>query len=445
MVFDDETQDWVPRLAASLEPNADFSEWTMGLRPGVRFGNGHPLDANAVKASIDRFRDPANRAVFAAFVAGIADIRIVSPTELVFELTEPWPSFPALLADAPGMIADASVVDEKGGYATFGNDPTGAGAGPFELQRWAPGEEMLFTAKDDYYGGEVCVDRLRFVPMSDYNTMKDAFENGEIDAGSHSSPIMTAELRDAGVQNFTSVQNMQGALLINHKPGAPTADVRVRRAVAAALDVDVLNDRVREGKGVATSAMIAEPSRYYQGLDGPAHDPDLARRLVQEVKAEGSWDGSIELLCTTGNEENSITIAGMLEAVGFDVRTENVLVNDMLARVFGTGNFQLNCWGLAAADTDIYRAMLQNFASTSPGNVGGYENPEMDAAIAQLKAAATEAETKAALARLQQIFTDTIPMIFTNGGEIISFWADDVEGFAFSQRLVALFDRVSVG
>ncbi len=135
----------------------------------------------------------------------------------------------------------------------------------------------------------------------------------------------------------------------------------------------------------------------------------------------------------------------MLEAVGMKVKTESLLVTDMLSRVFGTGNFQLNCWGLAAADTDIYRAMLQNFQSNSSGNTGGYENPDMDAAIADLKAAETTEETEAALADLQDVFTATIPMIFTNGGEIISFWADDVEGFTFSQRLVAFFDTVSIG
>ena len=210
MVFDNDTETYVPRLAESVTPNATASEWTVKLRPGVKFGNGNPLTGAVVKASVDRFRDPANRSSYAAFVATIKDIVVKSDLEVVFVLTEPWPGFQYLLADGPGMIADTSVATAKG-YANFGTDPTGAGAGPFEFDHWAPGEEMVFKAKTDYWGGEVCLDQLRFVPMSDPKTMEGAFNNGEVDAGITTDAILASKMRDGGTENFSSLHNAAGA------------------------------------------------------------------------------------------------------------------------------------------------------------------------------------------------------------------------------------------
>src|SRR5690606_2516169 len=84
--YDAESATFQPWVAESLEPNEDATEWTLKLRPNVRFGSGNPLTTDAVKASIARHGDPANRAVSAADVQQIEEMRIIDDLTMVFVL-----------------------------------------------------------------------------------------------------------------------------------------------------------------------------------------------------------------------------------------------------------------------------------------------------------------------------------------------------------------------
>src|SRR5204863_1323670 len=136
------------------------SVWTLKLRSGIHFGNGDPLNAQAVKSSIERFRDPAVRSARAAVVTtNIAEIQTPDDLTVVFKLLAPWGTFPWLLAGEGGMVVNTRVVTQLG--ADFAKLPKGAGVGPYEPVKYVPGEEILLQAKKDYWAGPVCIDTLR--------------------------------------------------------------------------------------------------------------------------------------------------------------------------------------------------------------------------------------------------------------------------------------------
>src|SRR5262249_29999030 len=163
MRVDTKTATFVPQVAESLQPNADGSVWTLKLRSGVKFGNGDPLNAQAVIDSISRFK--GTKVAAANFLPLIASMQPADDLTVVFTLSAPWGDFPWFLASAGGMIVDAKVVAAKGAEA-FNKDPTGAGVGAYELVRYVPGEELVVKAKTDYYGGPVCVQTLKFVKIA---------------------------------------------------------------------------------------------------------------------------------------------------------------------------------------------------------------------------------------------------------------------------------------
>src|SRR5690606_23979230 len=138
--YDQDSGEFVPQVAESLEPNADFTEWTLTLRSGVTFGNGDPLTTDAVRTSVERHRDPANRSTASYRAATVRRMRIVDDLTMVFELDRPWATFPYLLAERPGMVVNPAVLAERGAEG-LNTDPTGAGVGPYEAARYAPGEE----------------------------------------------------------------------------------------------------------------------------------------------------------------------------------------------------------------------------------------------------------------------------------------------------------------
>ncbi|HEX7095192.1 MAG TPA: ABC transporter substrate-binding protein [Acidimicrobiales bacterium] len=442
MAYDSRTGAFQPRLADSLEPNEDFTTWTLRLREGVRFGNGDPLDAAAVVASINRHLedDALNRSL----AEMIALSSVVDDRTVTFELSQSWSGFPFALAGPIGMITNPRVVEERGD--DFQSNPQGAGVGPFELERYAEGEELVLRAKQDYWAGDVCVGTLRFRTISDARTAYDAFSNGEVDVAFVQDPLVVSQARDAGVNNFGFKYGMGRTIAINAgKRGTtpPTTDVRVRRAIALALDPEFINDRATQGGGNPTSAIFSEDMNSWSGVDGPENDPDAARELVETVKSEGKWDGTIRLICPQISEDAGIAIEALLTDVGFNVQRETVDTSTLVEKVIRNVDFDLACWQFNISDFEPWVSM-EAFRSDSSSNRGGYSNPEMDAAIDELRVAKDAETRKQILAKIQRLWNETVPSANFATNEDVILWQDRVDGLNFSSESLVFFDDAIV-
>ncbi|HEY8525064.1 MAG TPA: ABC transporter substrate-binding protein [Acidimicrobiales bacterium] len=448
MRYDTESGEYVPHLAESLEPNDDHSEWTLTLREGIAFADGTPLDAEAVRASIQRHTTPENVTSSRIDVGNIAEMTVVDPRTLRFTLTEPWAGFPFVLAERPGMITNPAAVEAAG--EDFSNaPPPEAGVGPFVLERYAPGEEVVMRARDDYWDGPVCIEELRFVTLAGAQATYEAFQNDELQVAFLREPITNARAHEDGAVGFSNVMNMGAMLLLNHGTGgreeAPTADVRVRQALAAAIDPEAISERVFEGTAQPTSTIIGPDSRLDPGADGLEVDPERAADLVEEAKDDLGWDGSVHFVCQDDpiNREQCIAIEAMLEAVGFEVEIEYLTVADTIRRVTIDQEFDLATWGVPASDETLWRA-LSTFGSDSPNNRSGYANPELDEALGRLKAAATVEEQEEILADIQEIWNETVPSVILGTREELIAVADTVHGLDYSHMTMVHFDDAYV-
>jgi peptide/nickel transport system substrate-binding protein len=439
-----ETGEVEPHVAESLEPNDDLSEWTLTLREGVEFGNGDPLTAEAVIASIQRLEGADVAA--ANFVALITNMEATDERTVVFTLDAPWGDFPYFLASAGGMIVNTAAVDEVGEDAFNLEPPPGAGVGPFELVRYAPDEEVVMQAKDNYWGGPVCVETVRFVTPGDDATRLEALDLGEIDVTVLIEPRIVAQARDdEGRPGYTGYGNgLQ--YMINAREGHPGEDERVRQAIAAAIDPETINERVNEGTAVATSSIVHPDSALHsEGLDESLYDPDQAEELVEEAKADG-WDGRIDLLGIDSptSEEISITIEAMLEAVGMEVTVDNVPTADLIQRVSVDQNFDVTGWSLNVLPEAPWSGIDRNLRSDSPTNRTGYANDDFDAALADLRQAGTVDERRDAIAALQEIWNETAPGVMYQQDEEFLTWSDRVHGVRLTREGVAMLDDVYV-
>jgi peptide/nickel transport system substrate-binding protein len=440
--------DYVPQLAESLTPNADSSQWTLKLRAGVKFGNGDPLDATAVKASVERHKDPANRSTKAGQAANIAAVRVVDERTVVFDLTGPWGRFPYLLAGQVGMITNPRLVAERG--KDLATNPAGAGAGPFEFERFAPGEEIRLKAKSDYWGGTVCVDTLRFVSLGTATQSYEGLKAGTVDATIITDAAVVARATADGFGGPRWLQNMGGQILINNgvrNTTPATKDVRVRQAVAFAIDPAVINQRAFDGKADATSAIFAKSSRYFQGLDGPPYDVNRSKALVQELKAAGSWDGSLRLVCANNRADESLAIKALLEAAGITVKMDNTLPQaQQIAKVITDADYDLACWGNNMYDDgDPWAVLDSQLRSNVASNYRGYANAQWDAAVTELKKARTLDETKVVLKQLQQIWNESIPSMNYRSVENFAPLNPKLHGVMASQEGVVLFGAAFLG
>jgi peptide/nickel transport system substrate-binding protein len=449
MRWDPEQEEYVPQVAESLEHDDAFETWTVHLRDGITFGNGDPLTGDAVVASVDRHRAEDSNSPVAGLASLIDSVEAPDETTVVFHLSEPWSGFPFLLAGPVGMITNQKVLDELGDDA-FNQLPAGAGVGPFEPVRFAAGEEIVLDAKPDYWGGAPCIGHLRFVAITGGEATYDALESGEIDVAFLREPVVIDRARDDGVENHTDLKSMGSVILVNsgvRGSTPPTKDVRVRQAIAAAIDPAAIDARVNEGLGAPGSAIFNEGSRWYQGLDGPAYDPDKAKQLVDEVKSEGDWDGSIRLICdnSPSRVETGIAVQGQLEAAGFKVDLNtSATIGDLIDAVIIDANFDLACWGLNTYEEEAW-APLADYVSTNGGaNRSGYSDADIDAALDELRVANSHDDSLAALKKIQEAWNRTVPHVVLGASEEFITWSDAVSGLEFNRDTIVMFGKARI-
>jgi len=440
MRYDARTQEFEPNVAESLTPNEDLTEWTLVLRPDVTFGNGDPITTEDVQFHIERLQTARVRA--AGMAQEIRSMTIVDDRTMVFDVGEPWGGFPYVLATEPGWVTSKRIVEERGDQ--FGTNPAGAGVGPYEFSRFAAGEEIVLTAKDDYWGGPVCIETLRFRYVPGNDAAYEAFSNGELDAVFLSNLVVAAEADEDGRLDFgvpvgtlTYVLADQG---ITGRGPTPFQDVRVREAMQLAIDYEVLNQRLYEGKSETTSAIVAESSPIYHGMEGPPFDQARARQLVQETIAEGVWDGSFTFLQgpTPEDVERAVLLEGMWEAVGMNVTLEPV--PNVGNRVILERNFEVATNGYAILDPAPW-STLNGLESGNQRQRTGYANPDMDAALDNLRAAATIEETAEALGEIQQVWNETFPVINTQNGVWGVATAEHVKGMRYGPDATPYFHK----
>jgi peptide/nickel transport system substrate-binding protein len=442
--WDPETGEFEPRLAESIEPNEDFTQWTVTLRPDITFGNGDPLTAEAVKFSVERMQSEDNLTAQRGQALTIQSVDVVDELTVRFDVGDPWPGFPAVLADEVGMVVNPAVAEEMD-PEEFATMPVGAGVGPYEPERFVPGEEIVLTAKDDYWGGPVCIETLRFVWIPGANDTYDAFSTGDLDVAFLRQASVVAQAREDGVNEFVTLQNLGEVLLLNQGVGGNddviTNDVRIRRAIDMAIDYEQVTERVEDGAGIPTNAIIGEGSLYYDGVEGNPHDPEEAEALVEEVKEETGWDGSLELACDSTREEAVLAIAAQLDAVGFQVETDTgANLADHITRVRQEQDYEAACWGFSVDDANTWMRLNQNVGSSGT-NATGYASEAMDAALADVRAAETIEQRTEALAAVQEVWNEEVPSVGLSAIEELIVWGDHVHGLDFTSKTVVFFDQ----
>jgi peptide/nickel transport system substrate-binding protein len=443
--FDPETLEYEPQLAESIEGNEDGSEWTLRLRDGVTFSDGTPLDAEAVVFSMQRHVDNGSR--FAGMVARVAEFQTPDPLTVVFRLSEPWTTFPFVLAYMPGMVVSPTAVRELGDEE-FNRSPVGAGA--FTVDRYAPGEELVLQARDDYWDGRPHLDGVRFAILQGAQANLEAMQSGELQMAFLREPKVVDEARDAGYPGYLNLPNLSGMLLINHGVRGQdrrAADLRVRQAIAAAIDPEVLDQRADQGHGYPGFDIMSESSPYHDQGSALEHDPDRARQLLDEVKAETGWDGSLELACSNNPSRSSwaLAVGAQLDAVGFDVTVETSgTISDLIRRVAVDADYDLACWGFNLDDANPYISLSQHVASDSRQNVVGYADEDMDALIDELRGAADPETTTDILNQVQARWDETIPAVPTAVVPELIAWDQGVHGVVPTVNSMLLLDEAFI-
>jgi len=437
--WDSETGKIVPHLAESLTPNDDFTAWTLKLREGITYSDGTPLTAQLVSDNIDRYFAPEGvRNTSGGFLQYIAEKTATDDLTLEMTLTTAYAEFPQVFADEPGMVVNLNAIgDDLDAFRV--QPPDAAGLGPYVVERNVPGEETVLTARSDYWGGPVCIETLRFVWIPGAQPTYDAFRNGELDVAFLRDPIVNAAAEADGYQHFWFDQDGGAMLTFNQREGHPTSDIRLREALALAIDPQVISDRAYQGALVTTKSYFGPESRWLSdAVEEQPYDPERAAQLVEEVKADG-WDGTLNYVATAEGTgpDTALAIQGLLAAVGIETEPELLPQVDSITRL-GTGEFDIIVNGFNSGPDTALLSMIRNLSSTSPTNRYGYVSPAMDELLNQALATPV-ADLAPVMAEINnQLNADWVvaPFGVTSEGIV---WADTVSGIVPTYSSIMLF------
>ena len=275
----------VPELAASWE-NINPTTWRIKLKPGVKFSNGEPMNAGAVKATFDFLATDRGKTFSQSKTLGV----FLASTEVVDDLTvdvttpKPDPLLPKLVSSQsiipPKAFADQSVEG-------FTNSPIGSG--PYIVKWSDAGSKATAMPYAGSRLGRKSVDRIEFVVLEEAPARTQALLSGQVDVNISLGPDEHAAVEAAGMKIFSAPSTRtMGLTLITHRSGknvtGPLGDKRVRQALNYAVDKQSIIDNIFSGSGTpASQAAVPTAFGYNKSVQPYPYDPEKAKRLLAEA------------------------------------------------------------------------------------------------------------------------------------------------------------------
>ena len=314
----------VTGLAASQPRLLDPRTWEVKLRPGIKFHNGEPFNADAVVYSINRIIDPKFNSEQISFFETIKDAEKVD--DLTVRITTNGPD-PILLSRLywMKMVPPGFSRDPK-----FAESPIGTG--PYKFVRWNRGQDIVLAANKDYWGPAPRIKEVKYRFVEEPGTRLAGLKAGEFDVITNLLPEFTQQVPQA-----IHILGLEHPIIILNADGGPTRDVRVRQALNYAVDKEALAEGLFEGFAQIAQGQLLSPSFF--GFNEKVHaypyDPDKARSLLKEAGVLGT---SVELIGTAGrwlkDRELLEAVAAFWDAVGLKTKVRIFEFNEYLNRLF---------------------------------------------------------------------------------------------------------------
>jgi peptide/nickel transport system substrate-binding protein len=389
--------EYVPYLAKSVTPNADFTQWTIVLRDGITFHNGSPLNAEAVKLNLDRFR---RGTLFQFVLADVTDIAVVDPMTVRVTTRVPWVAFPAALwsTSRVGIAAPEQLNDE----ATCPRNLIGTG--PFRFQEWTPNDHLTVVKNPNYwqkdkFGNQLpYLDSITFRPQADVSQRVNGLKAGDLTIIQTSDGQQISRLRDDVESGSLKMLESDRAAEIAHtmlNAGQPPFDnLNARLAVAYASDRNALNLLSNNDVTPSWDQPYAPETMGYQKNPGyPQHDLQKAKEHLDKYKQE---TGQSELRFTLHStpdpnvQQLAAAVKDQAEKVdGISVELLPPTEQSQYINVAIGGEYQAILWrNFPGGDPDTLGIWWKSQIPNAQGqlsrnlvNFGRINNPEIDRAL----------------------------------------------------------------
>lgn len=481
--YDGEVQP-VLDLAESVDINDDATVYTFTLPEVATWSDGVPITAEDVEFTVLLYLDPVIQALSPAFSknldgvvgaveykAGEADsvpgLEVVDERTIRFTLTGSDYLFlrKSILGILPKHVLGEVSVDEIDSHPYI-DEPT-VTSGPYNFVEYEPDQFVRLERREDYWGEPAQIDTVIFRLFEETETLYAALEAGEIDLGSVAAEEVArfeamdgiSTLSRPGIGYLVTHFNMGEELIgatdeincaalkeegkVEYAPHPPLDDMRVRQALAYAVDVEEIIDVIAAGQGTPIYSSIFGPSWLdNSGLNDYAHDPDMALELMAEAGWTPNENGQLvdadgnkmrDLIYVAQPGQPSFDLGILLQdyfgaiGVGLEVRltTSSSFIPTVLAEEWDLAR---NAGGAFGSDPDV----SVNYYSTCAGWAGalGFTSPAFDEAMNAGSSTNDLEERAAAYNTASKILNTELPSLFFMTANVNFAHADKLQGFA---------------
>jgi peptide/nickel transport system substrate-binding protein len=429
-LFDiDDKLNIVPQLALSHETSADGKEVTIKLRPGVKFQDGEPLDAEAAKFSLERhltmqgsFRKPE--------LASLDHVDVVDPLTIKLVLKAPFSPLIAQLTDRAGMMVSPKAAKAEGDK--FGLHPVCAG--PYKFVERVQQDRIVLEKFADYWNKDnVFIDRIVYLPIVDSTVRLANLKSGGLDLIER---VLATDIKDVRADpnlklSTASELGYQGITLNigNDKAKGPLSQsAKVRQALDLSIDREALNQVVFNGEFVPGNQWISPDHPYYQkAFPIRASNVEKAKALLKEAGVTPPV--SVDFMVPKGPEFEAAAqvVQSMAAEAGFDmkIRVTELATSLKQAEAGECQAFLLNWSGRIDPDGNSYIFLHSN----APQNYSAWNNAEADKALDDARLTADMAQRKAIYEKLTRLVLQDEPILYIYHRGILIAHTTRLEGY----------------
>jgi peptide/nickel transport system substrate-binding protein len=398
------------RIAAQLAESwkaLDDLTLQLKLRRGVVFHNGEPFNAEAVRFTVERVLDPNQKSPNRANVGEVARVEVVDDYTVNLVLRQPYAPLLNRLIDFP--IVPPKYTAEKGNQ---GLALRPVGTGPFRFVELVKDDHLIVEAFDRHWRGAPKVRRIVYKPIPEPFTRSAALRNNEVDVIDTVPPNLASELERVGGLRVQRVPSTWIIYLGLNAFNKPLSDVRVRRALNHATDVDALVKSVLDGNGRRMAGPFTpQMFGFDASVKGYGPDPARARRLL----AEAGYPDGVEITLEApagryqGDKEIAEALGGQWQKAGFKPRVQVAEWGAYFKRYLGKQFQDAYLLGLGGPMQDGDE--LYNLVS-SKGRGLYYKNEKVDALFDAGRSTMDPAKRKKIYADLARAMVEDATWVF---------------------------------
>ena len=420
-------------LAEDWKVSDDKLTWEFKIRDGVKFSNGNPLTAEAVKSSLDRtFRKSKRAEGFFKPTSIVADGQTLKITT-----EKPVAILPQCLADPLFLVIDTS--DNVEEYTT--NAPICTG--PYVFKEFVPTEYAIVERNENYWGGKPGLAKVTFKCINDQSTRALSLKSGEIGVAYNLKIENKADFEGQDDINIQELKSLRSTYAFMNQHGA-LGDLALRQALLRALDKKAYTENLLGGAATPGKAPIPPTLDFGfdKLVDENAYNPESSKEILakagyKDVDGDGfveKPDGSkldLNFFIYTSREELGVyaqALQANMKDIGIKVTLKPVSYETTLS-MRDASNFDLLIWNVLAANTgDPEKYLNENWYSKAKTNQVGYSNPEVDKLLTDLSKEFDAAKRKDMIVKIQQLIMNDAATLFFGYETTFLYSNKSVEG-----------------